>query len=507
MGKEKCGQQEPKSAQAKKPLIMSSHTDEYREEPTGSRGEPSGVGRVARAGDVEVCASLSGDDHARVKNLIDKCLYGPGGEVSERTRAMELGRLYLELDTRGRERFFRLLATEYDIDRVVLAETLAAWNALYPPPEGADDRTDKLRWAAENAIREQLVPPRIRLLSRFNGLPEGVKFLVNMRTELLPLTRRDPLLKGLDDDVKSLLTRWFDVGFLDLRRITWDAPASLLEKLARYEAVHAVTSWNDIKNRLAPPDRRCYAYFHPKMPNEPLIFVWVALVRGMSPNVQALLDPKRSLIQDPSKADTAIFYSISNAQDGLAGISFGNFLIKRVVKDLHIDYEHIRTFATLSPIPGFYAWLAERAAEDGDELLNAGEQEAVSVAAERMHTDARGVRALLALCDLKGWHQQPEAAQVLKGPLLRLCARYLTTAKRGKYARNRVAHFHLSNGARMERLNWLGDVSRKGIDDSAGIMINYLYRADDIEANHEAYTGDGTIAMSDGFTASRTSDA
>nr|VFJ57719.1 MAG: malonyl-CoA decarboxylase [Candidatus Kentron sp. FM]VFJ59350.1 MAG: malonyl-CoA decarboxylase [Candidatus Kentron sp. FM]VFK06314.1 MAG: malonyl-CoA decarboxylase [Candidatus Kentron sp. FM] len=476
---------------------MSSNHSKFSKATDRTIGSGSGFTETKRAGGIEVSPSLSGDDWISVKAEIDKCLYGRGSEVSERARAMDLGRLYLDLDAQGRKRFFQLLATRYDIDRTALARTVAAWNELYQRPEHREESIDRLHRATEETLREKLTPPRIRLLARFNGLPEGVKFLVDMRSELIPLARKDPALKGLDDDLKTLLAGWFDVGFLDLQCITWDAPASLLEKLVRYEAVHAVTSWHDIKNRLAPPDRRCYAYFHPKMPNEPLIFVWVALVKGMSGNVQTLLDTKGRSIQDPLDADTAIFYSISNAQAGLAGISLGNFLIKRVVKDLVNSYKHIKTFATLSPIPGFRGWLAEQIAEEGDSLLSADELQAISsVAGKSRDEDTRGARLLSVLCARKGWNQQPDIVQVLEGPLLRLCARYLTRAKRGKYARNRVAHFHLSNGARMERINWLGDISRKGIEDSAGMMINYLYESDEIEKNHEAYTNDGKIAVS-----------
>nr|VFJ71729.1 MAG: malonyl-CoA decarboxylase [Candidatus Kentron sp. FW] len=453
-----------------------------------------GDARVKRTSAIN--PSLPADDLAQLRERIDDCLYGAGGEVSERARAVELGRVYLSLDGQGRQRFFRLIASEYDIDRAKLAEAVAAWNDLYQRIEHRPENIDALYRATEAMLRKGLTSPGIRLLARFSGLPEGVKFLVDMRVELVPLSRKDPVLKGLDDGLRELLAGWFDVEFLDLRCITWDAPASLLEKLVRYEAVHAVTSWNDLKNRLAPEDRRCYAYFHPKMPNEPIIFVWVALVKGMSGNVQTLLDTQRAIIEDPAReADTAIFYSISNAQAGLVGISFGNFLIKRVVRDLVNDYKDLKTFATLSPIPGFRGWLGERIAEEGDALLEKTESEAISMVAE----EGKGVQALSSLCSRPEWHRQPEIVGALRGPLMRLCTRYLTEAKRGKYARNRVAHFHLSNGARMERINWLGDTSEKGLEESMGMMINYLYASDDIEKNHEAYTGDGKIAVSSGF--------
>ena len=201
------------------------------------------------------------------------------------------------------------------------------------------------------------------MLTQFNALPEGVKFLVDMRAELMTMARRDPVLAGLELDLKALLASWFDIGFLELTRITWDAPAALLEKLIVYEAVHEIRSWTDLKNRLEA-DRRCFAYFHPRMPEEPLIFVEVALVQGMSDNVQSLLDEaRRSAIR--STADTAIFYSISNCQRGLAGISFGDFLIKRVVDSLAAELPHVKTYATLSPIPGFRAWLDQRLIEEG----------------------------------------------------------------------------------------------------------------------------------------------
>jgi len=288
---------------------------------------------------------------------------------------------------------------------------------------------------------------------------------------------------------------WFDVGFLELRCISWDAPASLLEKLARYEAVHAVKSWTDIKNRLAP-DRRCYAFFHPQMPEEPLIYVWVALVKGMADNVQALLDVKRDFLEDSSEADAAIFYSISNAQRGLDGISFGNFLIKRVVEDLAGDFKHIKTFATLSPIPGFRAWLEGEIAQSPEQLLLPGEQSNLEeLLAEDSGTEHAG-DVLKVVGDHSSWRHDANLEEAVKPVLLRLCARYLVQSKRKQSAHDRVAHFHLSNGARIERINWLGDSSPKGMRESCGMMVNYLYRSADIEKNHESYRGEGTIRTS-----------
>jgi malonyl-CoA decarboxylase len=303
------------------------------------------------------------------------------------------------------------------------------------------------------------------------------------------LADEDPALAALESDLKLLLASWFDVGFLDLRRITWDSPAALLEKLSAYEAVHEVRSWTDLKNRL-DSDRRCFAFFHPRMPAEPLIFVEVALVDGLAGNIQTLLD-EQAPVGDPRQADTAIFYSISNAQKGLVGISFGGFLIKRVVDLLSAEYPQLKNFATLSPMPGFRNWLDRRLAQPGDPLKPT-ERRAIDTAASA--TTGAELRRLLATSE---WVRTPAMAEALRAPVLRLAAEYLLTAKRDDgRALDPVAHFHLSNGARVERLNWLADSSPKGLALSLGVMVNYLYRTSDIEANHEAYAGQGTVTAS-----------
>ena len=372
---------------------------------------------------------------------------GRAGGVTARARAADLGRTYLSLDPAGRERFLQLLAREFDVDH---DEVRRRCQTLIEAAEPAQ------RTAEERALRDALEPPRITLLRQFNALPEGVKFLVDRRAELIDLGRRDPLLSGLEEDLKRLLANWFDIGFLELKRITWESPAALLEKLMVYEAVHEIRGWTDLKNRL-DADRRCFAFFHPRMPDEPLIFVEVALVSGMASDVHALLD-EAAPIGDPQAADAAIFYSISNCQRGLAGISFGDFLIKRVVDALAIELPRLKIFATLSPVPGFRAWLERQDRSAPGELL---------LPAERTAIEALGEEApegdLLSLLDQEGWHNDPRIAGALREPLLRLCARYLVRerAPSGR-ALDPVAHFHLSNGARVERLNWLGDVSAKG---------------------------------------------
>jgi malonyl-CoA decarboxylase len=422
--------------------------------------------------------SLPEDDARRLSVQMRACLDAAGGEVSARARAAELGRAYLSLDETGRRRFLSILAKEFDADGKAVDAAMDAVRAA---------STGEGRRDAERTLARALEAPRVRLLTQFNTLDQGIKFLVDMRAELLRLSRNGaPELAGLESDLKDLLAGWFDVGFLELRRITWSAPAALLEKLAAYEAVHAITSWQDLKNRL-DSDRRCFAYFHPRMPDEPLIFVEVALVRGMADSVQTLLD-EAAPAEDPRLADTAIFYSISNAQKGLSGISFGAFLIKRVAEDLQVEFPRLKTFATLSPIPGFRAWL--------DETLDAGALTTGEWAAAR-GIDAGDPAALKALLSAAHWAANPAATDVLRTPLMRMAARYLLEARRGKArARDPVAHFHLSNGARMERLNWMADRSPKGIGESCGLMINYLYRLEDIETNHEAYATEGRIAAS-----------
>ncbi len=453
-----------------------------------------GWSNITEAARVRITGSvredLPEDDQQRLAKQIDECLEGSGGDVSQRARAADVGRTYLALNEEGRQHFLELLAREYGVHEYELSLAIENWRKLFP--EG----NAELRHEAEEKLRKVLRSPRIRLLSQFNTLPDGVKFLVDMRAELMPLVRRDTTLKSLDQDLKHMLASWFDVGFLELKSITWDAPASLLEKLARYEAVHTVRHWTDIKNRLAE-DRRCYAFFHPQMPSEPVIYVWVALVKGISDNVQALLDSRHREVQEPSEADTAIFYSISNAQAGLKGISFGNFLIKRVVNALAMDFENLKTFATLSPIPGFCGWMQKRITEVGADLLQKSERHALeSVVDEPIE------QLFPIMCkDQSLWYRHPEREEAMRGPLMRLCASYLSEAKNELAALDPVAHFHLSNGASMERINWLADTSSKGFRQSAGMMINYLYKASRIEKNHEAYSSEGKIRKSGAFKA------
>ncbi len=441
-----------------------------------------GIATRALGGTPAVRPDLPKSDTQIITQRIEECLRERGGEVSARARAADLGRLYLGLSAEGRRRFLKILAGGFGVDREPMHEALAAY-------ESAGDDPVALA-KAENRLRGALVSRRFRLLTQLTALPEGFKFLVDLRAELLSLLDGDPALLPLEQDLQRLLSTWFDVGLLSLSRITWHSPASLLEKLVAYEAVHQISSWDDLKNRLGN-DRRCYAFFHPAMPNEPLIFIQVALVNGLAGNIHELLDVSAP-DTDPQQADTAIFYSISNAQKGLRGISFGSFLIKQVVDDLSHDLPNLKTFSTLSPIPGFRSWLEARLAEGEPNLLTREEHEKLRGVAPKR--GAKGsLKELLADPD---WYRDEKVTAALEKPLTRLCARYLVLEKRSERPLDPVARFHLSNGARVERLNWLADTGERGLRQSAGLMVNYLYRLKDIEKNHEAFRGDGKIVMS-----------
>ena len=372
------------------------------------------------------------------------------GEASGTALARDLVAAYGALDAPAKAAFFAHLADRYAPD-LKAAAAAARRFAENPDTVGAA----RLAAACE--------APRQELFRRLNMAPGGTWALVEMRADLLRALDGSPELDAVDDDLAHLLGSWFNRGFLELRQIDWRTPAVVLEKLIAYEAVHAIKGWDDLRRRLAR-DRMCFAFFHPALEDEPLIFVEVALTQGMASSIDVLLD--RSLPPgDPAKADAAIFYSINNCQDGLRGISFGNFLIKQVVSELARDWPRIKTFATLSPVPGFRRWL------DHTE-------------ADAAITEAR---SLLATAD---WPATGE--KLLSG----LCARYLLEEKKRGRPVDPVARFHLGNGARLERINWQGDPSENGVRQSAGMLVNYAYAMADIEKNHEAYANEGTVSAS-----------
>jgi malonyl-CoA decarboxylase len=396
-------------------------------------------------------------DHA--KQLAAKLL-SERGEASGALVSRELNDVLRALDGNDRHGFQRYLATTFQPDTNALRAAAERYLA---------DTTAETAAAVARAAD----PPRQELLRRMNMAPGGTGALIAMRREITAHLREEPELKLLDADLKHLLASWFNRGFLELRRIDWQSPAAVLEKLIAYEAVHEIKGWDDLRRRLAP-DRRCFAFFHPALPGEPLIFVEVALVQGLATSMPPLLsqdgDEDAARVQ-AANADTAIFYSISNCQEGLRGVSFGNFLIKQVVEELQAEFPRLKQFSTLSPIPGLRRWLGQRLANGSD-------------------PDA----ALLLELERDGWWNDPARSEKLRAPLLRLGACYLT--RKPSIRIDPVARFHLGNGARLERINWLGNTAPRGIQESFGIMVNYLYDHDSIEANHEAFVHDGTIARS-----------
>lgn len=307
-----------------------------------------------------------------------------------------------------------------------------------------------------------------------------------MRSDLINFKREYPELEPMNNTLQEQLSSWFDIGFLDLKRIDWNAPASLLEKLIEYEAVHRIESWTDLRHRLAA-NRRCFAFFHPRMPDEPLIFVWVALVDELSANVDELLDPNQSE-QIDEQTNTAIFYSITSTQRGLSGVSLGDFLIKRVVDELRRELPQLKVFSTLSPIPGLADWLDK---PDTAKELDEEQSNALAAVAEASFEE---------LLTSHDWLVDEQICAAMQRPLTVMAARYITTERRGSRALDPVAHFHLSNGAIVERINWLADTSDRGKKQSYTLMVNYLYDLDQIESNHEDYFGNGVVAQSKDVT-------
>lgn len=420
-----------------------------------------GIAGTARAITGAIDPDLPKKDAERIKNLMNEALSAKGGEISARKKTVELGGHYLALSDKGKTKFLGLLASEFDLDRKKLAELVKKYIALKSRHEQIE---------LENLLRDQIEAKRVKILKQFSALPDGIKFLVDLREDLLAFKKNDDDLVALEKDMKRLLASWFDIGLLDMREITWNSPTALLEKLIAYEAVHKIKSWSDLKNRL-DTDRRCFAFFHPKMPNEPLIFVQIALVDEISSNIMELLDETKPAI-DNKQADTAIFYSITNAQAGLSGISFGNFLIKRVVDSLSREFKNIKIYATLSPIPGFMTWIKK-----GD-------------------IPEFAIKAGIARILEGKWHENKRIINMIKDDMLKLCAHYLINVKKSDKALDPVAHFHLSNGAKLERINWMADLSEKGLEQSAGMMVNYQYVLSDIDENHEAYSSENIIPIS-----------
>ncbi len=388
---------------------------------------------------------------------LGESLLSERGESSGVALARQILDRYAQLEPGERLAFLRILASRFGADPKRLERALAAYQAK-PDAETAHD------------LHEAAEPRRQEFLRRLNLAPGGTQGLVRMREDVLRHLREHPELRAVDGDFVHLFHSWFNRGFLVLRKMDWNTPAAILEKVIRYEAVHEIKSWEELRRRLDPPDRRCFGFFHPALPGEPLIFVEVALARDAPRAIAPLLAPDRAPIA-PEDARTAVFYSISNCQEGLRGISFGNFLIKQVAEDLRRDLPHLKTFVTLSPVPGFRQWLAR-----------ARSTQAAAVSAALSATDdQRNVSAL----------------DPLREELEGCVSDYLLDAK-NKSGRplDPVARFHLGNGAQLERVNWLGDTSSKGLREAAGFMVNYLYDLRRVEANHEAFFNKGEVVAS-----------
>ena len=401
------------------------------------------------------------DSAGQANNLIDMCralLTGRGEATGVAIAAEVLGR-YRTLE--ARRGFFSALERDFGPDHEKLEKAIGNWKAA------PDDRTAAdLHYASE--------PRRLELFRRLNRAPGGTAALVDMRADLLSEMRANKTLAPIDKDFTHLFASWFNRGFLVLRRIDWSTPASILERIIRYEAVHEIHDWDDLRRRIDPPDRRCYAFFHPALTDEPLIFVEVALAEQIPGAIAPLLAHDRAPVA-PERARTAVFYSISNCQKGLAGVTFGNFLIKQVVEELRRELPRMETFVTLSPVPGFRAWLAN---------------------AEDAPIDPEAL-PLVASLDDPSWTSEPEQAERLRKIVEPLAAHYFLKARLpdGRVV-DPVARFHLGNGARLERINWMGDLSRKGLKESGGVMVNYLYDLDEIEKNHEAFANQGEVMAS-----------
>jgi len=394
------------------------------------------------------------------RNIIELCdaIFSEKGEVSGSKLAATILTKYEELTLEEKHSFFSHIVENFDLDPDAVIASAQSY-----VEERTPERLAKLTKDAE--------PKRRELLRRLNQVPGATEKLVHMREDLLSMLKTEPRFASFDADFEHLFSSWFNRGFLVLKPIDWKTSANILEKIIEYEAVHAINDWDDLRRRLQPHDRRCFAFFHPAMPEEPLIFVEVALTKGLPASVTDLLAEARASISNDD-IDTAVFYSISNCQKGLRGVSFGNFLIKQVVNDLAHDFSGLKNFVTLSPIPGFRNWLDDAYGETDIPSFN--EVKNVLSSEESFFID--------------------EGTEALEKPLKVLLAKYFLEAKRSDgWPLDPVSRFHLGNGASLMRFNWMADISEKGLKQSAGLMVNYKYDLATVEDNHESYAREKEI--------------
>ncbi|MDC0093095.1 malonyl-CoA decarboxylase [Alphaproteobacteria bacterium] len=372
------------------------------------------------------------------------------GEVSALGYAELLMQHCEQLNEKELIKFFKLIRDNFEITSEELFRATEKYN---------------LEKNSENFIQLMKVsePKRRDIFRRCNGISRGTIRLVNLRKKLLILLNKNPQLKAVDYDLVYLFKNWFNRGFLILRPINWETPAHILEKIIAYEAVHEINSWNELRSRLAPKDRRCFAFFHPAMQDEPIIFVEVALMKDIPSKIENVLKEKRDFFE-PEETSVAVFYSISNCQKGLAGISFGNFLIKQVANDLNLEFKNLKRFVTLSPVPGLRKWISNKYPKFDMNLEK---------------------------------YKKPEQFLKVHDTMMGYVGNYFLNSDRpDKMPNDPVARFHLGNGASLEQINYLGDASLNGIKLSAGLMVNYLYDLDKVEQNHEQYISEKKINVS-----------
>ena len=408
--------------------------------------------------------SASGEDEpADALGNLCRALLDHRGEASGLALAHEVLSGYQLLSTDERLRFFGLLSESFG-----------------PDPQAIMDAADAYRGNPEfgtlAALSKTVEAPRLRLLRRLNMVPDGTSMLVKMRGHLLNLVPDHPGLRAFESDLRHLLIAWFNRGFLAMDRIDWTSSASVLEKIIAYESVHEINGWDDLRARLAE-DRRCFAFFHPAMPDDPLIFVEIALHDGLAGAIGPLIRKDREIVS-VRDTDTAVFYSISNCHAGLRGVSFGHFLIKQVIEELRRDLLNIEHFVTLSPVPGFRQWLADTALESLPDTL----QEDITVARENLQREES--------------YDPDDVADDTRSLFMQLCAHYLLNVRQKGELIDPVARFHLANGAALEQINWAADSSAAGLEQSLGIMVNYVYRLGDIEKNHELFFAQGEVVAS-----------
>ena len=402
-----------------------------------SRWAPAALRKALTNGETETIESLC------------TMMMASDGEYSSLLLAERILNAFEKLDDAARLAFFTLLLTDYDVDVEAVRQATEAY-----ANDGSARNLLRLTAAAE--------PGRQELLRRINLAPGGTRRLVKMRECLLDAVRRMPELDRIDTDFRHLFNTWFNRGFLLMQPIDWTTPAHILEKIIAYEAVHEIESWSELRRRLEPADRYCYAFFHPSMEDEPLVFVEVALTDEVPRGIGEILEREGEL-QNPESASCAIFYSISNCHRGLAGVSFGNFLIKQVATSLKLRFPQLKTFATISPVPGFRRWLESEAGSD------------------------QGIASLIANFDA-------EAGDDSRAGMEKQAARYFLEARNADgEPLDPVARFHLKNGAVLERVNVLGNPSEKGMQGAFGLMVNYVYNLAKVEENHEKYVRDNKV--------------